>query len=151
MAEGEKTVTFTDDEFDRANASGAALQAKGHAVEARYDAATARLVVVLQTGVELRIPTRLIQDLADVEPSDLTEIEVTPAGLGLHWPRLDADVYVPGLMAGVYGTRRWMDRLHARQLETLTATEPGRRERPPGRGQSHHLRSDGGSIGEETL
>ena len=38
----------------------------------------------------------------------LAEIEITPSGLGLHWPRLDADVYVPGFMKGIYGTRRWM-------------------------------------------
>ena len=36
----------------------------------------------------------------------------SPAGLGLHWPRFDADVYVPGLMAGALGSRTWM----ARQL-----------------------------------
>ena len=30
--------------------------------------------------------------------------------LGLHWPRLDADVYVPGLMAGALGSRAWMAR-----------------------------------------
>ena len=42
------------------------------------------------------------------EPADLAEIEITPSGLGLHWPRLDADVYVPGFMKGIYGTRRWM-------------------------------------------
>lgn len=38
----------------------------------------------------------------------MAEIEISPAGLGLHWPRLDADVYVPALMQGVFGTRRWM-------------------------------------------
>ena len=30
------------------------------------------------------------------------------AGLGLHWPVLDADIYVPALLAGVFGSRSWM-------------------------------------------
>lgn len=51
---------------------------------------------------------RLLQDLADADPANLSEIEITPSGLGLHWPRLDADIYVPGLMQGVFGTRSWM-------------------------------------------
>jgi hypothetical protein len=28
--------------------------------------------------------------------------------LGLHWPKLDADVYLPALMQGVFGSKRWM-------------------------------------------
>jgi hypothetical protein len=26
---------------------------------------------------------------------------------GLHWPKLDADLYIPALMQGVFGSRRW--------------------------------------------
>jgi len=29
-------------------------------------------------------------------------------GLGLHWPKLDADVYVPALLQGVFGSKQWM-------------------------------------------
>jgi hypothetical protein len=50
----------------------------------------------------------LIQDLADTPPDQLSGVEVTPSGLGLHWPKLDADVYVPGLLSGVFGTKSWM-------------------------------------------
>jgi hypothetical protein len=28
--------------------------------------------------------------------------------LGLHWPRIDADVYVPALLEGFFGSKRWM-------------------------------------------
>jgi len=40
------------------------------------------------------------------------DIEISPAGLGLHWRRLDADLYVPALLQGVFGSKSWM----ARQL-----------------------------------
>jgi hypothetical protein len=64
------------------------------------------------TGVELTFPTQLAEGLADASPDSLAEIEISPAGLGLHWPRLDADLYVPALLQGVFGSKRWM----ARQL-----------------------------------
>ena len=70
------------------------------------------MVVALNTGVELTFPTQLAEGLADASPDSLAEIEISPAGLGLHWPRLDADLYVPALLQGVFGSKRWM----ARQL-----------------------------------
>src|SRR5580658_2994541 len=34
-----------------------------------------------------------------------------PSGLGLHWPQLDADLYVPALIEGAFGSRRWMQHI----------------------------------------
>ena len=101
-------MEITDEEMACAETAMEAKRAQGHATAARYDAPSGRLVVSLHNGVELAIPTRLVEGLSDADPADLAEIEITPAGLGLHWPRLDADVYVPGLMAGALGSRRWM-------------------------------------------
>ena len=50
----------------------------------------------------------LAEGLAGAAPDDLAEIEVGPAGLGLRWPRLDADLHVPALLRGVLGSRSWM-------------------------------------------
>ncbi|MQS00089.1 DUF2442 domain-containing protein [Gluconobacter sp. AC10] len=47
----------------------------------------------------------LLQDLQGASLNDLAKIEITPLGKGLHWPRLDADVLVEGL---IYGSRSWM-------------------------------------------
>ncbi|WP_126536196.1 DUF2442 domain-containing protein [Aerosticca soli] len=80
----------------------------GYVVAARYDRRTSRVIVKLNTGVQISFPSRLIQGLADAAPEDLACIEITPAGLGLHWPKLDADLYVPGLLAGQLGSKRWM-------------------------------------------
>ncbi|MBV9290032.1 MAG: DUF2442 domain-containing protein, partial [Hyphomicrobiales bacterium] len=77
-------------------------------VSARYDRRTARIVVNLNTGVQIAFPTRLAEGLAGASPDDLAEIEVSAAGLGLHWSKLDADVYVPALLQGVFGSNRWM-------------------------------------------
>ena len=84
------------------------MREKGHATAARYDHKANRLIVSLHNGVELTVPVHLIQDLADAAPGQLSTIEITPSGLGLHWPDIDADVYVPGILAGTFGTKSWM-------------------------------------------
>lgn len=94
--------------FDEAEDRVAALREAGHAVAARYDRRRARVVVDLNTGVQIAVPVHLLEGLAGAGPADLGVIEISPAGLGLHWPRLDADVYVPALLQGMFGSRRWM-------------------------------------------
>lgn len=86
------------------------LRAAGHAVSARYDRRRARVVIRLNTGLEVTFPARLGEGLAGASPDDLADIEISPSGLGLHWPRLDADLYVPGLLQGVFGSKAWMAR-----------------------------------------
>ena len=86
----------------------ATLRDNGFAVSARYDRRTACIVIGLNTGVQIAFPTRLAEGLAGASPDDLAEIEISPAGLGLHWPKLDADIYVPSLLHGVLGSKRWM-------------------------------------------
>jgi hypothetical protein len=77
------------------------VRGSGHAVSARYDRRRSRIVVALNTGVKLAFPTRL------------AEIIISPAGLGLHWPNQDADLYVPALLQGVFGSK--MARQHGAQ------------------------------------
>lgn len=78
------------------------------AVAVRYDGATDRVLVVLDTGVELAFAPWLVQGLGGAEAGDLVEAEISPSGHGVHFPRLNADVFLPGLLEGVIGTRRWM-------------------------------------------
>jgi len=101
-------MAATDQEFDEAEQRMRALREAGHAISARYDRRASRIVVVLNTGVQVAFPVRLAEELAGADPDDLAEIEISPAGLGLHWPRLDADIYVPALLQGVFGSKRWM-------------------------------------------
>ena len=101
-------MEITDEQMAQAEAALQEKRAAGHATAARYDAASERLIVSIHNGVELAIPVRLVEGLAGAAPEDLAEIDISPAGLGLHWPRLDADIYVPGLLSGMFGSRRWM-------------------------------------------
>jgi hypothetical protein len=98
----------SDHEFEQAERRTAALREAGYAVSARYDRRSARVVVDLSTGVQLAFSPSLAQGLSDAAPDLLAEIEISPAGLGLHWPKLDADLYVPAILQGVFGTKSWM-------------------------------------------
>lgn len=79
---------------------------------ARYDARKRLIVVELINGSSFAFPPSLAQGLSDASSADLSVIEVTPMGSGLHWPNLNADLTVEGLLAGVFGSRNWM-RSHA--------------------------------------
>jgi len=79
-----------------------------HAVSARYDTLAKRIIVCLDSGLELAIPHALVEGLNDATQEALAEIEISPSGLGLHWPQLDADIYIPALLAGQFGSQQWM-------------------------------------------
>jgi hypothetical protein len=95
-------------EFDEAEARGRALAAEEPtALSASFDSKTARIVVELTDGRSYAFPPGLVQDLAGADQAELSEIVVDGAGLNLHIPRLDVDLFVPALVAGVFGTRRF--------------------------------------------
>lgn len=73
------------------------------AVEARFDPIRSRIVVGLENGLELTFPPGLAEGLEKATERQLAEIEISPSGLGLHWPRIDADLYVPALLSGRFG------------------------------------------------
>ena len=79
-----------------------------HAVAARYDRASDRIVVDLSSKLTLSFSPKDAQGLEDAKPSQLKTIEISPSGFGLHFPKLDADLYVPGLLEGLMGSRKWM-------------------------------------------
>lgn len=81
--------------------------ASPHAVAAAYDRRIGRVVVQLSSGLELAFPPHLAQGLEGARPADLASIEISPTGLGLHFPRLDADLYLPALVQGVFGSEPW--------------------------------------------
>lgn len=96
-------------EFDAANAKAAARLAKTPiAVSASYDRRIGRVVIELSSGLEIAFKPHDAQGLQGAKPDDLAGIEISPSGLGLHFPQLDADLYLPSLLEGFLGSRRWM-------------------------------------------
>jgi|HubBroStandDraft_6_1064221.scaffolds.fasta_scaffold1519024_2 hypothetical protein len=99
----------TRDEIKRANARATRLRNAGPtAISARYDRRSGRVVVRLTSGLDVGFSPGDTQGLETAKPAQLDAIEISPSGLGLHFPKLDADLYLPALLEGVLGSRRWM-------------------------------------------
>jgi hypothetical protein len=63
-----------------------------------------QIVVIMQSGVEIRFPVAGNPRLSKGTPQQLNNIEVSP--FGLHWPDLDEDLSFRGLLEGNYGQGR---------------------------------------------
>jgi hypothetical protein len=99
----------TRDAIKRANARAARLRDAGPtAASARFDRRSGRVVVRLTSGIDVGFSPRDTQGLEAAKPAQLDDIEISPSGLGLHFPKLDADLYLPALLEGVFGSKRWM-------------------------------------------
>lgn len=98
---------------DEALARGQVEQAGAvRAESAHYDPRKKLIVLGLSNGSTLSFPPNLALGLAGAPAADLVDIEITPLGVGLHWPKLNADLTVEGLLLGMFGSRSWM-RAHA--------------------------------------
>jgi hypothetical protein len=95
--------------FEEANRRAQELQAVvPRATSAQYDRATDRVVIHLSSKLDVSFSPRDTQGLEQAKPSELEEIEISPSGFGIYFPKLDADLYVPGLLEGFLGSTKWM-------------------------------------------
>jgi hypothetical protein len=102
-------MTITKQEYKEAGERMKALRASTpHAVSAYYDRKTKSIIVKLSTGLGIFFSPKDAQGLEEGTASQLSEIEISPSGFGLHWPQLDADLWLPGLLEGAMGSRKWM-------------------------------------------
>ena len=102
---------ITDARIDAAIERGKqVLEAEPRAVEARFDRKLGHVVVDLTNGCTFAFPPRLAQGLEGASEEQLEQVEILGVGLGLHWEKLDVDLSVPGLLAGLFGTKAYMAR-----------------------------------------
>jgi hypothetical protein len=78
------------------------------AISARYDGKNGRVVIRLGSDLDVSFSPNDAQGLEKATPSQLDEIEISPSGLGIHFPKLDADLYLPAILQGFLGSRKWM-------------------------------------------
>lgn len=89
------------------------LRSEPRARTVRYDRRTGRVHVELTNGCTFAFPARNAEGLERARDAELAQVEILGLGLGLHWERLDVDLSVPGLLAGLFGTKAYMDRQRA--------------------------------------
>jgi hypothetical protein len=102
---------LTDAEVDVALARGKTVRSEEPcAIKARYNRRLGQVSVSLSNGCTFSFPPRLVQGLETATDDQLAAVEILGRGYGLHWDALDTDISVPGLMAGIFGTRAYMAR-----------------------------------------
>ncbi len=78
-----------------------------HAIAARYDASTDRVIIDLSSGFALTIPRDRVQGIETATAEDLSDVEISPSGFGVRFPKVDADLWVPAMLQGIFGTKQW--------------------------------------------
>lgn len=109
-------MEISNEVFEAANQRGTVKKSAYQTVVAvRYDRRICRVVVSLASGLDLTFSPRDAQGLENSNPADFVDIQISASGLGIHFPKLDADIYIPALIEGFLGSKSWL------------ATENGRR------------------------
>lgn len=113
---------LTEGEIDAAERRGKlAQQWEPRATSASYDREGGRVVVELTNGATFAFPAHLAQGLEGGSDDELASVQILGNGYGLHWESLDVDLSIPGLLAGIFGTRSYMARRGGQATSTAKA------------------------------
>jgi len=97
------------DDFDQAKNRAAVVAGRfPKATSAHYDSKTKRIVLHLSSKLIVSFAPGDVEGLEGARASQLHEIEICPSGFGIHFPAFDADIYVPSLLEGFLGSKKWM-------------------------------------------
>ncbi len=97
------------DDFEQANQRAKDLKARTpRAISAHYDRRTKRIVIELSSRLIVSFSPGDVEGLEHAAPSQLNEMDISPSGFGIHFPAVDADLYVPALLEGFLGSKTWM-------------------------------------------
>ena len=115
MTKSKALVATTSQQLESALAQARRFEASDRrVVRVAYERKPDLLTLHLDDGVRVSIPRRSLQGLRDAKPAQLSKVEILGRGTGLHWPLLDVDHYVPGLLNRIFGASHWMAELGRR-------------------------------------
>ena len=102
-------------QFEAANTRAANLLRKTpRATSAHYERKRDQVVIGMNTGIDVAFHPRDAQGLKHAKSHQLDAIVISPSGLGIHFPKLDADIYLPALLEGFLGSKRWIASEHGK-------------------------------------
>jgi len=96
---------FQSDDVIRTNRHQSSLL---RAVAAHYDRKNKRVMIQLSSNLDVSFSPENAQGLDKATPAQLQEIQISPSGFGIHFPKLDTDLYLPALLEGFFGSKKWM-------------------------------------------
>lgn len=114
---------LTDAEFETATRRGEeSLRTEPHAKAVRYDAKSGRLIIDLTNGCVFAIPTDLIQHVRDMPSEEIAKVRLLGSfGSALEWEDADIHFSVAGLVAGHFGSQKYMDSQWASRAGSVTS------------------------------
>lgn len=92
------STSTSNEAIERARTVGAESLRGPRAVAARYLADRQRVEIDLSSGWSIQVPRSFSALTANADAAACSQIEITDSGLGLHWPALDDDWYVPAVV-----------------------------------------------------
>jgi hypothetical protein len=109
MTKGKMQNQTIDEQIARARENSIRAETQEpRAVASFYDRETDHIVLELANGCTFTFPPALAQGLGHASADDLNQLELTPAGDTVYWEKLDVHLSIPDLLAGLFGTKRWM-------------------------------------------
>ena len=88
---------------------------------ARYDRRHGRIVVDLDNGCVFAFPASRVQGLENATAAELADVELVADGYALRWPSVNADIRIEGALTGIFGSKKWMQRLAASEAGKKTS------------------------------
>jgi hypothetical protein len=79
------------------------LVSEPHAKQVRFNGTRRAVYVLLTNGAAFEVPIELIPSLRTAGDTELADVRVGPAGVGIHWERLDTDLSVARLASAALG------------------------------------------------
>jgi hypothetical protein len=88
-----------------------------------YDRDRDIVLFYLKTDVFLGIPRQLLQGLENATAESLEDFWLSSNGDAVHWETLNASFSIPGLVAGIFGTKQWMATVGRKGGQAKTAAK----------------------------
>lgn len=89
---------ISDAQIAAARAAGTRSLKGPRAIAARYLPGRDRIEIDLASGWSVQVPRSFSARLAAASAQDCEQVEIVDSGLGLHWPAIDEDWYVPAVI-----------------------------------------------------
>jgi hypothetical protein len=107
----EHKVITTDGEIEAALETAKLHDGEPRALTVEHVPGLNLLIVGLSNQRRLVLPIEEVQGLGKATHEQMRMYKLIGRGTGISFPELDVDLYVPALIEGVYGNRRWMAQL----------------------------------------
>lgn len=111
----------TQKEHDLAAERGRQIHDSGrYIIAARFDPVSQMMHVTFKAGFTLSFAKERAQAIANATDEQLREIEISPAGWSVDFPKLDDGLTADALLAGRFGSAKW-EREWAEKQQTVAA------------------------------